>query len=301
MARAFRSPESLAEEAITRNLIISFLQECGFTRLRDQRRGGSTATQQIVFAQDPDSRSVGILVRCVWHEASKGPIAASQLVTSGSDNEVQAKVRHAKTREVTHYLFVERSGERITCGAFLPVDALYPAWRAQKEEADRLLSQGGGRVGQRRSNPALNGSSATLTLRDDNFPDSFTEKLWQFAVDLAQVTAHAPLPAPQVNDTFDDLGSDDPERTSEMRSGVIRDQRVRQAVRARAQGKCERCGTQRDYAGFLDVHHILGADKSDRPWTCVALCPNCHREAHFAPHADRMNAELLQFAGDPRS
>jgi len=67
----------------------------------------------------------------------------------------------------------------------------------------------------------------------------------------------------------------------------------------RAKGSCERpkCGERREYPGFLDVHHILGADKRDRVWNCVALCPNCHREAHYAPDHDSLNAELLTLAG----
>jgi len=40
----------------------------------------------------------------------------------------------------------------------------------------------------------------------------------------------------------------------------------------------------------------LGAEKNDRVWTCVALCPNCHRETHISPDADRLNAVLLEYA-----
>ena len=73
---------------------------------------------------------------------------------------------------------------------------------------------------------------------------------------------------------------------------------TREAVARRAAGQCERdsCGTRRSYPGFLDVHHILGIEVSDRVWTCVALCPNCHREAHFAPDRDAINAQLRAFA-----
>jgi 5-methylcytosine-specific restriction protein A len=112
-----------------------------------------------------------------------------------------------------------------------------------------------------------------------------------------QETAH--------DDTYDDmpgidytlLGSDGGTIMTSVRSHVNRDQRVRTAVLQRAQRRCERegCGAARDYPGFLDVHHILGAEKSDRVWNCVALCPNCHREAHAAPNRDEINAALLRF------
>lgn len=82
------------------------------------------------------------------------------------------------------------------------------------------------------------------------------------------------------------------------RSMVKRDRRVRAEVLKRAEGVCEREGCQhtREWAGFLDVHHILGADKSDRAWNCVALCPNCHREAHYSPEHGAINADLLAYA-----
>ena len=116
--------------------------------------------------------------------------------------------------------------------------------------------------------------------------------------------------ASNVDDTFDDtndldysqLGSDGGIVSSCLRSYVKRDRHVRSAVIQRAQGICEyeRCGASRDFEGFLDVHHILGAAKSDRYWNCVALCPNCHREAHSSPNRDGFNASLLKYASEFR-
>ncbi|WP_143328444.1 HNH endonuclease signature motif containing protein, partial [Caballeronia terrestris] len=61
---------------------------------------------------------------------------------------------------------------------------------------------------------------------------------------------------------------------------------------------CERagCGQGQRYRGFLDVHHILGAEKGDRVWNCVALCPNCHRDAHYSAEAQVLNLQLLEYA-----
>jgi 5-methylcytosine-specific restriction protein A len=108
------------------------------------------------------------------------------------------------------------------------------------------------------------------------------------------------------DDTFDDMpipdysliGSDGAPAVLNLRSHVKRDQRVRTAVLDRAKGKCERaqCNAARNYPGFLDVHHILGAEKSDRVWNCIALCPNCHREAHYAPDREKINGDLLVMA-----
>lgn len=111
---------------------------------------------------------------------------------------------------------------------------------------------------------------------------------------------------PSTDDSFDDLpgvdsskfGSDDAPKKMHTVSGVKRDPRVRREVIKRSKRVCERsgCGEKRNYPGFIDVHHILGAAKSDRVWNCVALCPNCHREAHYAPDRYRINKQLLQFA-----
>ena len=280
-----------------------FLEDCGFTELDDTRSGSEGAQQQILFGKDPKGNSVGVLVRCTWYKASQQKVAASQLVKEGADEAVMQKAGNAKKQHATHFLFVERSGGHFQSAAYIRVDDLYPAWKAQKEEMDRLLAEGGGRVGRILRNQALNGSSATLTLRDDRLPESFSHKLWNFATDLAKT---APLSsvgssAAVINDTYDDYGSDNPERKIAQRSGVVRDDRVRKAVRMRAKGTCERCHIHRDFTGFLDVHHVLGADKSDRPWTCVAVCPNCHREAHFAPDAETINMKLLKVASQSKS
>ena len=97
---------------------------------------------------------------------------------------------------------------------------------------------------------------------------------------------------------YSSLGSDGALRVQRVVSGVARNPIVREAVRRRAKNRCERpgCGAHRPYAGFIDVHHILGAENDDRYWTCVALCPNCHREAHMSPDRDAINAKLLEFA-----
>ncbi|WP_232450568.1 HNH endonuclease signature motif containing protein [Burkholderia ubonensis] len=43
------------------------------------------------------------------------------------------------------------------------------------------------------------------------------------------------------------------------------------------------------------MHHILGVEKGDRIWNCVALCPNCHRDAHYSPDEPELNRQLLAY------
>lgn len=121
-----------------------------------------------------------------------------------------------------------------------------------------------------------------------------------FAVELS--AAAAPQPDDTMNDLpgvdYSDLGADGSKRIQTQGSSVKRDPRVRRKVIDRARNGCERsgCADKRTYSGFLDVHHILGVEASDRVWTCVALCPNCHRESHFSPDRDKINEDLLAYA-----
>lgn len=142
---------------------------------------------------------------------------------------------------------------------------------------------------------------------DDRLPDThqLADVLWQWprVVDLAKLVASDPKPA-GFEDTYDDcpapdysaLGRDLGERVSTVRSHVKRDPKVRMAVLQRAQYRCESCTESRTFPGFLDVLHVLGAELSDRLYNCVALCPNCHREAHYGENRDELNKQLLAYA-----
>lgn len=73
-----------------------------------------------------------------------------------------------------------------------------------------------------------------------------------------------------------------------QRSGLVR----RYAL-LRAAGRCEACGGVPPFVddagnGFLEVHHIyrLADEGDDAPENVAALCPNCHRRAHYS--ADRL-------------
>jgi 5-methylcytosine-specific restriction protein A len=75
-----------------------------------------------------------------------------------------------------------------------------------------------------------------------------------------------------------------------------------QAVKAysleRAQGKCEGCRTKAPFESpkgpYLEVHHVfqLSDDGPDEPWAVIALCPNCHRRAHYSIENEEFNSEL---------
>jgi 5-methylcytosine-specific restriction protein A len=67
-----------------------------------------------------------------------------------------------------------------------------------------------------------------------------------------------------------------------------RDVAVKAWVLQQAKGRCEACGQPAPFIGsddqpFLEVHHVrqLADNGSDTVTNAVALCPNCHREAHY--------------------
>ena len=73
----------------------------------------------------------------------------------------------------------------------------------------------------------------------------------------------------------------------------VRSEAVRTYGLLRANGICEGCNTPAPFLdeggfGFLEVHHIhrLADDGIDEPKNIVALCPNCHRRAHYS--ADKL-------------
>ena len=80
-----------------------------------------------------------------------------------------------------------------------------------------------------------------------------------------------------------------------QRSAIIRDYAL-----ARAAGNCERCAQAAPFrtatgAPFLEVHHIhrLTDGGPDLPDAVIALCPNCHREAHHGQESEALKALLI--------
>jgi 5-methylcytosine-specific restriction enzyme A len=82
-----------------------------------------------------------------------------------------------------------------------------------------------------------------------------------------------------------------------------RSQVIKQYALRRASGICEGCKqpapfTTKEGTPYLEVHHIrrLSDGGPDDPRWVVAICPNCHRKAHYAVEADVYNSYLSQVA-----
>ncbi|WP_081052226.1 HNH endonuclease signature motif containing protein [Burkholderia vietnamiensis] len=313
--RVFRSTESLAEEAVTRDAIAPFLAARGYQVLHDKRKQMGTAISQFVRVRGDDGLELQMRVRLCWRRsgerATKGKYAAAQLrarlIKGNWDGTLAAIVERDLTEGNTHHLLVQREGAEIVFAALIPREELAPIWRGQRDVSSDLIAKGA--LGRMSKNHAMNGTSPTVWLQDDRWPrgHEVADVLWNWpgVVDLAKIPIDSTVAEDYVDDTYDDcpvvdswlIGSDGAERRLAVRSEVKRDPKVRCAVLARTDA-CERvgCGHRQRYRGFLDVHHILGAEKGDRVWNCVALCPNCHRDAHYSTDADTLNREFLDYA-----
>jgi len=69
----------------------------------------------------------------------------------------------------------------------------------------------------------------------------------------------------------------------------------------RANGQCENCGEDAPFVNsnnipFLEVHHIfsLADDGPDHPINVAAICPNCHREAHYGQDMQTLKDNLSE-------
>lgn len=81
----------------------------------------------------------------------------------------------------------------------------------------------------------------------------------------------------------------------------VRSRAVRDYVLARAAGVCESCQNPAPFLTgigqpYLEAHHIhkLSDGGPDHPASVAALCPNCHRQAHFGADQVILNNELIE-------
>lgn len=81
----------------------------------------------------------------------------------------------------------------------------------------------------------------------------------------------------------------------------IRSEAIKRYAMVRAHGICEGCGHTAPFLTsgdepFLEIHHIrrLSDGGPDHPLWVAAVCPNCHRRAHYSREASAFNHTLAQ-------
>ena len=96
-------------------------------------------------------------------------------------------------------------------------------------------------------------------------------------------------------------GNRRPTATSSAITQYQRDAAVKAWVLQQANGKCESCGQPAPFNGsdglpFLEVHHVrqLAENGADTVTNTVALCPNCHRDAHYGENSRTLVSQLYE-------
>ena len=79
---------------------------------------------------------------------------------------------------------------------------------------------------------------------------------------------------------------------------------VKVYVLRRADGQCESCGLAAPFQTesgrpYLETHHIrrLSDGGPDHPRWVIAVCPNCHRRAHYSSDAAHFNSQWAHVVG----
>lgn len=87
--------------------------------------------------------------------------------------------------------------------------------------------------------------------------------------------------------------------TTQQTYEYSRSEKVKQYVKARANGHCEGCGDSAPFTSktgepYLHAHHVheLSNGGSDTPENVIALCPNCHYRVHHGEDGESYNEEL---------
>ena len=83
------------------------------------------------------------------------------------------------------------------------------------------------------------------------------------------------------------------------RAAFARSKAVREYILLRADGTCEACGQLAPFRTpcgrlYLEPHHLrrLSDGGPDHPSHVAAVCPNCHRRAHYSSDHEHFNARI---------
>ncbi|WP_246506759.1 HNH endonuclease [Kistimonas asteriae] len=93
--------------------------------------------------------------------------------------------------------------------------------------------------------------------------------------------------------------SNTPSTNDKVMHTYYRSEAIKLYVKERAKGKCEGCNKPAPFIAkkgpYLECHHLyrLSDGGPDHPNNVVALCPNCHRMAHFSLTAKSFNEQLI--------
>ena len=148
--------------------------------------------------------------------------------------------------------------------------------------------------------PKGRGSGLTIRYRLPR-PGSIFQKLHADASEeLKSSPTTLPIQSADTISALDDIAPTSIDSRIVSLTVFVRNEAVRQAVLARANGRCEYCGAmgflKTDGSLYLESHHIiaLAKDGEDTLANVIALCPHHHREAHFGVARDDLETAMIQ-------
>jgi hypothetical protein len=264
-------------QAVLFNAGVRALGSFGFSDFRFDI-GGKKSRRRYVAATSPQGKSCSIWIKNTLLWVGMADVVRfpwSKRAIQGDDlNAVLFAVDDAIRRGSTHLLAIV--GDAIT--GRLAVARLYML------EQIKLVA-----IEQRAvcRHPFYAAHGAAVVIK--SYHDAFTEVeavALAFGEDILAPRADIPTNAPHTR----------------TRSGLIykRDAKAREAVLVIAGGHCERCGQQGflTTAGerYLETHHVVGVSERgpDTVDNIIAICPNCHRQAHFAAERLQIERDFMQ-------
>jgi 5-methylcytosine-specific restriction protein A len=297
--RPFRLPESYAAEEDTRQTLPGFLEGRGFAVENDKReRQGQT-----IIATSPEGERLTIRVRLCWRRETDSrdservrTYSAAQLLARIKNNDwvgsLRAKVKREKSRGVTHLLFVQRDDKDIKYAALVPLSELVPIWTAQRDISQRLIDEG--KLGRRKKNHAMNGTSPTLWLQDDRGGKAVADALWNHPgvrnlADLPRSNAQSLLPeevaepSGYIEGACRRISVNAYERDAKARRRCVEHHGTTCCICRFSFG--DRYGAEAE--GYIHVHHLrplseVGSEYVVDPVEDLRpVCPNCHAVLHL--------------------
>src|SRR5436309_3346601 len=207
--REFRSYESHEAENITRNMLPDFLHSRGFRSVRDKRKLHGATESQVIHATSSNGEHLTMRVKLCWRpRTNKKTYSAVQLLAKIKNGDwegsLQQFVDRARQDGTTHFLLVQRENQEITFAALVPISELLKVWWAQHDLSQSLIAKG--KLGRRKKNHAMNGSSPTLWLHDPETPLIATA-LWDHpgVLDLVSIEQINVDDKQEIDETYDDI------------------------------------------------------------------------------------------------
>lgn len=238
--------------------------------------GGKKARRRYVIAVAPSGEHCSIWVKCAtkWRGMAEALSFPWKKMGPSADgvHAVTEACRAAAERGATHLLAISGDWQ----SAELSVARLYPLERVPSLVAEQAVAT---------ANAFYRFHSAALVVQSSSPEFASVAALAENAgEDILRPPDRDPHPSALIRSVQS--------RTS---SGYHRDAKVRAEVLRIAAGRCECCGeigfVTKGGERYLETHHIVEISQRgpDSLNNVIAVCPLCHRKAHYA--ADRAHIE----------